>query len=150
MTEIVVFTSIKAPTQIVFDCARSVDIHLLSTGKTNEKAIAGRTSGLCELGDEITWRAKHFGICQNLSSKITKFKEPFYFRDTMIKGAFSSLKHEHFFEEKNGITEMRDVFQYEVPYGVFGKLFNRLILKAYMRNLLITRNNVIKEVCENE
>ena len=150
MTEIILITSINAPIQIVFDCARSVDIHILSTANTNEKAIAGRTSGLCELGDEITWRAKHFGVYQNLSSKITKFKKPFYFRDTMIKGAFRSLKHEHFFEEKNGITEMRDVLQYEVPYGVFGKLFNTLILKAYMRNLLITRKKVIKEVCENE
>ena len=150
MTEIVLTTSINAPIQIVFDCARSVDIHLLSTAKTNEKAIAGRTSGLCELGDEITWRAKHFGIYQTLSSKITKLKEPFYFRDSMIKGAFTFIKHDHFFEEHNGLTEMKDVFQYGVPYGIFGRLFNRLILKAYMRNLLITRNEVIKEVCENE
>ena len=150
MTEIILTTSINAPIQIVFDCARSVDIHLLSTAKTNERAIAGRTSGLCELGDEITWRAKHFGIYQNLSSKITKFKEPFYFRDTMIDGAFSSLKHEHFFEEMDGITAMRDVLQYEVPYGIFGILFDKLVLKAYMESLLITRNKVIKEVCENE
>ncbi len=150
MTEIILTTTINAPIQIVFDCARSVDIHLLSTSKTNEKAIAGRTSGLCKLGDEVTWRAKHFGIYQTLSSKITKLKEPFYFRDIMVKGAFSFFKHEHYFEEKNGITEMKDVFQYGVPYGVLGRLFNKLVLKKYMTNLLTTRNLVIKEVCENE
>ncbi len=149
-TEIVLVTTINAPIQIVFDCARSVDIHLLSTAKTNEKAIAGRTSGLCELGDEITWRAKHFGIYQNLTSKITKFKAPFYFRDAMVKGAFSFFKHDHFFEENNGITIMKDVFQYGVPYGIFGRLFNAVVLKKYMYNLLNTRNLVIKEVCENE
>jgi len=49
-TGIILLTSIKAPIQIVFDCARSIDIHQLSTAKTNEKAIFGRTSGLCELG----------------------------------------------------------------------------------------------------
>jgi ligand-binding SRPBCC domain-containing protein len=148
MTEIVLTISINAPIQLVFDCARSIDIHQLSTAKTNEKAIAGRMSGLCELGDEVTWRAKHFGIYQTLSSKITKLKAPFYFQDCMVKGAFSFIKHDHYFEEKDGITSMKDVFAYGVPYGIFGKLFNQLVLKKYMTNLLKERNRVIKEVAE--
>lgn len=148
MTELVLLTSIKAPIQVVFDCSRSIDIHQLSTAKTNEKAIAGRTSGLCELGDEVTWRAKHFGIYQTLSSKITKLKAPFYFQDCMVKGAFSFIKHDHFFEEKDGLTEMKDVFSYGVPYGIFGKLFDKFILKKYMAALLTERNRVIKGVAE--
>jgi putative ubiquitin-RnfH superfamily antitoxin RatB of RatAB toxin-antitoxin module len=75
MTEIVLTISINAPIQIVFDCARSIDIHQLSTAKTNEKVISGRMSGLCELSDELTWRAKHFGIYQKLSSKINKLRK---------------------------------------------------------------------------
>ena len=148
MTEIALTISINAPIQIVFDCARSIDIHQLSTAKTKEKAIAGRISGLCELGDEVTWRAKHFGIYQTLSSKITKLKAPFYFQDCMIKGAFSFIKHDHYFEKKDGVTSMKDVFAYGVPYGIFGKLFNQLVLKNYMRDFLIERNRVIKEVAE--
>lgn len=147
-TEIILYTSINAPIQIVFDCARSIDIHQLSTAKTNEKAIAGRTSGLCELGDEVTWRAKHFGFYQNLSSKITKLKAPYYFQDCMVKGAFSFIKHDHFFEEKDSFIEMKDVFSYGVPYQIFGKLFNRIILKKYMIALLTERNRIIKEVAE--
>jgi ligand-binding SRPBCC domain-containing protein len=128
-TTIRLHTYINAPIQIVFDSARSIDIHQLSTAKTNEKAITGRTSGLCELGDEVTWRAKHFGLYQQLSSKITKLDAPFYFQDCMLSGAFSFIKHDHFFEENKGITTMIDVFNYGVPYWVFGRLFNRLILK---------------------
>ncbi|MFA6276714.1 MAG: SRPBCC family protein [Pedobacter sp.] len=149
-TEIVLLTSINAPIQIVFDCARSIDIHQLSTAKTNEKAISGRTSGLCELGDEVTWKAKHFGIYQTLSSKITKLKAPYYFQDCMLKGAFSFIKRDHFFEETNGVTEMKDVFAYGVPYGIFGKLFNRIILKNYMIALLTERNRVVKKIAEKE
>ena len=147
-TKIVLVTEINAPIQVCFDCARSIDIHELSTAKTNEKAIAGRKSGLCELGDEVTWRAKHFWIYQTLSSKIAKLKAPFYFQDCMVKGAFIFIKHDHFFEEKDGLTEMKDVFTYGVPYGVFGKLFNKLILKNYMVALLAERNRVIKEIAE--
>lgn len=149
-TKIIITTSINAPIQIVFDCARSIDIHQLSTAKTNEKAIAGRTSGLCELGDEVTWRAKHFGIYQTLSSKITKLKAPFYFQDCMVKGAFSFIKHNHFFEKKNGITLMKDEFIYGVPYGIIGRIFNQIILKSYMHTLLTSRNAVIKEVAEKQ
>ncbi|WP_199141193.1 SRPBCC family protein [Pedobacter sp. ASV12] len=148
VTEIILSTSINAPLQVVFDCARSVDIHQLSTAKTNEKAVAGRTGGLCELGDEVTWRAKHFGIYQTLSSKITQFNAPFHFQDCMLKGAFTYMKHDHFFEEKDGICVMKDVFCYGVPYGVLGKIFNNLVLKKYMIDLLETRNRVIKEFAE--
>lgn len=148
MTEITLHTSVNAPIQIVFDCARSIDIHQLSTAKTNEKAIGGRMSGLCELGDEVTWRAKHFGIYQTLSAKITKMKAPFYFQDCMLKGAFSFIKHDHFFEEKDGVTAMKDVFVYGVPYGIFGNLFNKLVLKKYMTDFLVERNRVIKEIAE--
>jgi ligand-binding SRPBCC domain-containing protein len=150
MTEIKLTVLINAPIQVVFDCARSIDIHQLSTAKTNEKAIAGRTSGLCGLGYEVTWRAKHFGIYQNLSAKITKLKAPFYFQDCMVKGAFSFIKHDHYFKEIDGITSMKDVFAYGVPYGIFGKVFNQLVLKKYMTNFLNERNRVIKEVADAE
>ena len=66
----------------------------------------------------------------------------------MVKGAFSFIKHDHFFEETNGVTEMKDVFTYGVPYGIFGKLFNKIILKNYMVALLTERNNIIKEIAE--
>jgi ligand-binding SRPBCC domain-containing protein len=149
-TEIILNTEIKAPIQVVFDCARSIDVHQISTAKTNEKAIAGRTSGLCELNDEVTWRAKHFGIYQTLSSKITKLKAPFHFQDCMLKGAFSFIKHDHYFEERNGFTLMKDIFNYGVPYGIFGEIFNKLILKKYMNNLLVNRNQIIKQIAEHE
>jgi len=103
---------------------------------------------LCKLGDEVTWRAKHFGIYQKLSSKTTKLKAPFYFQDCMIKGAFSFLMHDHYFEENDGVTVMKDVFAYGVSYGFFGILFNKVVLKKYMIALLTERNRVIKEVAE--
>lgn len=148
MTEILLTTTIHAPIQTCFDLARNIDVHLQSTGKTREKVVAGRQSGLCELNDEMTWEAVHFGIRQRLSSRITRMKKPFFFEDTMLKGAFKSLRHEHYFEDKNGVTEMRDVFRYKVPYGVFGKIFNRLVLKKYLTRFIAERNAVIKKLAE--
>ena len=65
-------TEIKAKIEICFDLSCSIDLHTLSTSKTNEKAIDGRTSGLIVLDDFITWEATHFVVRQQLTSKITQ------------------------------------------------------------------------------
>jgi hypothetical protein len=62
MPSIELATSIAAPIERVFDLARSIDLHMKSTSRTGERAIAGTTSGLIGLGQGVTWRARHFGI----------------------------------------------------------------------------------------
>lgn len=148
MPKIELLTEINAPIEKVFELARSIDLHMTSTKQTGEQAIAGKTGGLIELGETVTWRAKHFGIRQTLTSKITDFNQPYLFVDEMAQGAFKSFRHEHHFIKTDGYTVMRDVFTFESPLGVLGKVFNCLILSRYMIKLLKTRNQVIKQVAE--
>lgn len=223
-------TSIKAPIQVVFDLSRSIDFHQESVSKTREKAVAGRTSGLIELGETVTWEAFHLGVKQQLTTKITAMvqnrplsdlishpecsnlctsilisshpeclnwrpsilssqaqktqgaslsvskgamrftqctssnvskgaKSGYYFVDEMVKGVFKSIKHEHlFYEEKDcvvslqstrsDLTVMVDLFHFEAPLGILGKLANVLFLKRYMTHFLNVRNAAIKEAAE--
>jgi hypothetical protein len=76
VTQIEISTQINASLERCFDLSRSIDLHIGSTKQTGERAIAGRTSGLMELGETVTWRAKHFGVWQNLTSKITDLSTP--------------------------------------------------------------------------
>jgi ligand-binding SRPBCC domain-containing protein len=149
MTIIELQTIIKAPIEVCFDLSRSVEVHILSTSQTNETAIAGRTSGLCQTGDTITWRARHFGIYQTLTVKIIRMDYPRYFLDQQIKGAFRGFSHHHYFSSDENSTIMRDVFEYSVPFGFIGKAFDKLVLKRYMTQLLQKRNQTIKEVAES-
>jgi ligand-binding SRPBCC domain-containing protein len=150
MPKIQLSTLINAPIERCFDLARSIDLHMESTKQTGEQAIAGRTSGLIELGESVTWRAKHFGIWQTLSSKITQFDYPNSFTDEMVYGAFKRFKHQHLFYTVDGQTMMKDVFDFESPYGILGKMANMLFLKRYMENLLKRRNQVIKDTAEQQ
>ena len=93
-------TRIHATIEICFDVSRDIDVRVKSTKHTEETAIAGKTSGLIGLGESVTWRAKHLGFWQTLSSKITACSYPTYFVDEMTQGAFASFKHEHIFEIK--------------------------------------------------
>ena len=143
-------THINAPIERCFDLARSIDLHMESTKQTGEKAIAGRTSGLIALGETVTWRAKHLGVWQTLTSKITEFEYPNYFTDEMIEGAFKSIRHQHLFYAINDQTVMKDIFVFESPHGMLGELANFLFLGWYMENLLKRRNRVIKKAAESD
>ena len=67
----------------------------------------------------------------------------------MEEGQFKTFKHEHFFEEKNGVTTMKDKLCYETPFGVFGKLFDFLFLKRHLTKFVLHRNKIIKNLAEN-
>jgi ligand-binding SRPBCC domain-containing protein len=141
-------TRIRAPLATCFDAARDVDLHQHSTADTGERAIAGRTRGLCEAGDVITWEATHFGMRQRLTVKVTEMRPPVYFEDEQVKGAFRSMVHKHSFEERGGVTIMTDHFTYRTPFWPFGELFDALILRRYMTRFLRKRNEVLKQIAE--
>ncbi len=149
MTTLAITTKINAPVQRCFDLSLSIDLHKASTAHTGEDAIAGVTTGLIRLGQSVTWRAKHLGIWQQFTSKITDFNRPDDFVDEMQKGAFSSFWHQHRFEATDDGTLMTDTIRYEVPMGPFGGVFDRLYLKRYMTRLIEIRNEVIKSTAES-
>ena len=142
-------TAIAAPVERVFDLSRSVELHTHSTSRTGEHAVAGVTSGLMGPGEEVTWRARHLGVWQSLTVRITAFERPTHFADVMLRGTFRRMEHHHYFEGSSNGTTMRDVFTYESPFGVFGRMADMLFLERYMRSFLIERNRVIKATAES-
>ena len=143
-----VTTFINAPVVVCFDLARSVDAHVESAAGTQERVVAGKTSGLLELGDEVTWEAKHFGIRQRLSSKITEFRPSSFFQDRMTRGAFRFLEHDHIFDPKDGGTVMTDVLKFQAPLGPLGWLAERLLLASHLRHFLVQRGVALKRMAE--
>jgi len=144
MPVIILKTLIDAPIERCFDLARSIDLHLESMQRSAEKAIAGKMNGLIGLNESVSWRAKHFGWQFTMISKITAMRQPDFFVDEMTKGPFKNLKHQHLFKAIGMQTEMTDIFQFEAPFRVFGRLAEKVFLERYMEKLLLGRNGVIK------
>lgn len=143
-------TKINAPVERVFDLARSIDLHKDSMSKYDERAVAGKTSGLIEMNETVTWEATHFGVRQRLTSKITAFDRPKYFRDSMVSGAFKRFDHDHFFEETNGGTLIKDAFDFDSPLGILGTIADFLFVESHLREMLEERNELIKRIAESE
>ena len=141
---------VDAPPERCFDLARSIDLHQRSTAGTGERAVGGVTAGLIGAGDVVTWEARHFGVRQRLTSRITAYDRPRHFRDSQVAGAFRRFDHDHRFEPDGAGTRMTDVFDFDAPLGPLGWLAERLFLTAYMRRFLASRNAVVKDVAESD
>jgi len=150
MALIQLITEINAPIERCFNLSLSVDLHKDSTAGTGERIIAGVSSGMMKSSDTVTWRAKHFGITQNLTTKISACTYPNYFVDEMVKGAFKKIYHQHVFHPKGSGTVMTDLFEFEAPFGIIGRVFSKLVLTNYMKDFLTERNRVIKKIAESD
>jgi ligand-binding SRPBCC domain-containing protein len=143
-------THIRAPMTRCFDLARSIDLHLRSSSATRERAVAGTTKGLIGLHQEVTWRARHFGVWQQLTSRVTEYAYPEHFRDEMVQGAFRTFVHDHDFRVELGGTTMIDECHFAAPGWPVGWMVERLVLGPYLRRFLSGRAGVIRRVAESD
>ena len=135
---------VQAPPAACYALALNVQAHLDSTQRTGERVLAGPASGQLALGDVVTWEARHFGIWQQLTVKITVVSPPHHFRDELVRGAFKTLRHDHYFEAVSSGTRVRDVFEFSSPFGLVGRCVDALFLKRYLTNFLRMRNEALK------
>jgi len=143
-------TFIAAPASRVFDLSRSIELHKKSMAQTKEQVVSGTTSGLIELNETVTWKAKHLFKIRILKAKITAMQKPFFYTDEMVNGDFKSMKHEHHFKQIENGTLMIDIFNFESPYGKIGEITNKIFLTNYLIKLLEHRNLIIKQYAESE
>jgi hypothetical protein len=92
-------TLIDAPMERCFDLSRSVEVHLHANVHCGEQALAidGVRSGLVGLSEQVTWRAQHFGIWHNVTTKTTALNSPCYFQVTMVAASSVPCRQITFF-----------------------------------------------------
>ena len=121
-----------------------------STASTRERAVAGVTTKLIGDGESVTWRGRHFGLMLQHTSKITQYDPPTFFQDVMTAGLFKTFEHDHRFQEQGGATVMKDELRFSAPFGIFGLLVERPVLRNYLSRFLLGRNKLVKQVAESE
>ncbi|WNV90554.1 SRPBCC family protein [Umezawaea sp. Da 62-37] len=144
-----VTTSIAASPRRVFDVSLDVGVHTASMADAAEQAVAGVVSGRLRSGDEVTWRARHFGVWWRMGARIVVHEPPEYFVDEQVEGPFRWWRHEHrFAPDGRGGTVMRDVVGYAAPFGPLGRFAEVAVLDRYLRKLIVDRNAHVGAVAE--
>ena len=142
-------TMVGAPVEAVFDLSLDVDAHLRSMRRSGERAVAGVTSGPMNLGDQVTWKARHFAIPFTMTSKIVELERPTRFVDRQVRGPFRRFRHEHRFEPAGTGCVMIDRVEFEAPLGPVGRVVERVVLRSYMQKLIAQRNRDLADTAES-
>src|ERR1043165_2672605 len=141
-------TLIHAPAAVCFDLARSIDLHVAAPSPLRHRAVAGVTSGLIGLGEEVTWVGSFLCVPQRMTSKIVALEAARSFTDEMQLGPFKRWRHTHRFEPTDGGTLMRDHVEVASPFGPLGSAFDAVFLKGFMRRVLLAHNSHLKAEAE--
>jgi ligand-binding SRPBCC domain-containing protein len=144
-----IVTVIDAASATVFDLELDVDVHADSMAGSGETAATAHGRRRLGPGDEVTFRARHFGLTWRMTSRITAYERPARFVDEQIRGPFREMRHEHRFEDLgDGRTRMIDRMTIRAPGGRPGAVVARLLLAPYLKRLLIRRACHIKRLAE--
>ena len=129
----------------MFDLARDIDVHTASQSDSGERATGGVTGGLIGLGETVTWKARHFGLPLSLTSRVTEFDAPHRFVDEQTRGPFNVFRHEHVFEPTASGSVMIDRVQFTAPFGLLGRIVERVVLKRYLMRLIENRGEYLAQ-----
>jgi ligand-binding SRPBCC domain-containing protein len=150
MGHVVIETLIVAPPEVVFDLARDVSVHVESAAFSRERAVApGRTEGLLELGDIVTFEGVHFLLRLRFTVRIVELVRPHLFVDELERSAFRKLRHVHEFEAREGTTLMRDTLDWTSPLGLLGRIADGLFVTGHMRRFVRRKQLALKRVAES-
>ena len=90
-----------------------------------------------------------FGIKIKWVTEITQVIRNSYFIDEQRFGPYSFWHHKHFIKEiDNGIL-MDDVIHYKIPFGLIGKIFNKIYVQNKLDKIFKYRENKLNEIFGN-
>jgi ligand-binding SRPBCC domain-containing protein len=133
-------TELAAPPERAFALSLDIGAHERSMAATDERAVAGTTTGTIGLGESVTWRARHLGVVWRMTSRITALEAPHRFVDEQVRGPFNRFRHEHRFEPSARGTRMVDTIEFRAPLGPLGRIAEVLVLRRHLLRLIEERN----------
>jgi ligand-binding SRPBCC domain-containing protein len=86
------------------------------------------------------------GIKMNWMTEITHVKEQEYFVDEQRFGPYALWHHEHHFKEIKGGVRMTDILNYAIPFGVIGRLSNKVLVGKQIKKIFEYREKAINEM----
>lgn len=79
--------------------------------------------------------------------KIEKLQKPDILIDVAVKSPFKYWKHQHIFTKRDSKCELKDIIEYELPFGLLGKIIAPFI-SLDIKNMFEYRHEKTKEILE--
>ncbi len=99
-----------------------------------------------EAGTLIDYRLRLYGVPVYWRTRIETFEPPCSFVDIQLSGPYRLWHHRHEFIEVSGGTEMRDIVDYQIPFGPLGDIARSLFVRRSLKQIFDYRRTVIAEI----
>ena len=137
-------TPLAMPVEVAFARSLDIDLHVASMARSRERAIGGVTSGSIGLGEEVTWRAWHFGVPIRMTSRITELEAPHWFVDGRCAGRSGPIGTSTHSSVTGDGTLLIDHVVFDAPLGGLGRPAEAVI-GPYLVRLIERRNSYLRD-----
>lgn len=95
----------------------------------------------------ISYRVKPLaGIQAQWVTEITQVVDKQFFIDEQRIGPYAFWHHQHFIEKKDDGVLMKDIVSYAPPFGVLGRIANRLIIRKKLNEIFAYRSEAMEKL----
>lgn len=87
-----------------------------------------------------------WGIPVRWQTVIDEVDKPILFTDRQLKGPYALWEHTHrFIEKQNGVL-MKDIVNYQLPFGLIGQAAHALLIRKKIENIFTYRKTVLQKI----
>jgi ligand-binding SRPBCC domain-containing protein len=150
MTIIEKSVTIAAPIEAVFDFhLDQKNLELISPDWMKTKLI--RESG-SDLGKIVEVKVVQYNIFPSRwIVRTEEYDRPVRLTDLMLSGPMKSFRHERTFSQPcASLTELKDHIEYEVPFGLIGKIADSVSIRKMLEQMFDYRHTKTKETLEEQ
>lgn len=138
---------INAPIERVFDFHNDTNNLVEITPKSI--SVSFETRGEPGLGQDIYLSIRQFVFLKTRwHVRITEHIPPTKMVDEQVKGPFAYWKQTRLLTKRGACTELTDVIEYQVPFGVLGMLANKLFVRRQIISMFAYRQACTKALLE--
>ncbi len=96
-----------------------------------------------QVGARIEYHLRLIGVPLRWTTRIEDYAPPYRFVDSQLSGPYKQWVHLHEFSASVDCTLMRDVVDYEIPYGIIGTLAQKLFVARMLERIFDYRRGAI-------
>jgi ligand-binding SRPBCC domain-containing protein len=108
--------------------------------------VAESSDRTVRLGTTIRYRLRLHGIPLGWESRIAEYVEGEVFADEMLSGPYREWYHRHTFRSVSDGVEIADLVEYELPFGLLGRLAHALFVRRELRTIFAYRERRIAQL----
>jgi ligand-binding SRPBCC domain-containing protein len=108
--------------------------------------IAGEPPGELSEGSRIEYRIRWGLLTFTWVTRIARWVPGVEFQDVQERGPYRTWIHTHRFQQRGRVVLMQDHVDYELPFGILGRLAHGLRVRRQLEAIFDYRRRAIQEI----